>query len=344
MTAMPHEQAQRHIHTAAEARPLPAERAAFAAHLAECDACRADAAERAALEVRINRVLHAHFDHPHAVPGAGRRTQACIQGDIMHRHALSLVSALAGTVVMLVLVAAVGMGVARSAGPTGAPATIAATSPAESGAAPGPASLPAQAPVVPPDGGRAPQATATPAPAATATVSESDTIGWPALGIERDNPEAGRALGPGFCTGPITGPAGSGVLAWPLLNDTASRAHIFLTQDFGPAHGGIDVAAPLGTPILAADGGVVLYAGWTDNGAGFAVIVDHGDGWQTFYAHLETVAARCGASIAQGAALGTVGSTGRSTGPHLHFGVYSSRDGLVNPLDRLPPMPAAEEP
>lgn len=342
MTAMPHEQAQRHIHTAPEARPLPAERAAFAAHLAECDACRADAAERAALEVRITRVLHAHCDHPHAVPAAKRRTQARIQGDIMHRHVLSLVSAVAGAVFLLVLVAAVGMGVVRSAGPAGAPATIAATSTAESGTAPGPAGLPAQAPVVPPDGGRAPQATAT--PAATATVSESATLGWPSLGIDRDNPEAGRALGPGFCTGPITGPVGSGVLAWPLPDDTASRAHVFLTQDFGPAHGGIDVAAPLGTPVLTADGGVVLYAGWTGNGAGFAVIVDHGDGWQTFYAHLETVAARCGASIARGEVLGAVGSTGRSTGPHLHFGVYSSHEGLVNPRDRLPPMPATEEP
>jgi murein DD-endopeptidase MepM/ murein hydrolase activator NlpD len=175
-------------------------------------------------------------------------------------------------------------------------------------------------------------------------ISESDTIGWPALGIDREDPEVGRALGPGFCTGPITGTAGSGTLVWPLPDDTASRDHVFLSQDFGPAHSAIDVAAPPGTPILAVDGGVVLYAGWTDNGGGFAVILDHGDGWQTFYAHLETVAAHCGASIAQGEALGTVGSTGRSTGPHLHFAIYSSREGLVNPLDLLPPMPAAEEP
>lgn len=95
-------------------------------------------------------------------------------------------------------------------------------------------------------------------------------------------------------------------------------------------HGGIDIAAPTGTPIRAARGGVVSRAGWV-GAYGFLVIVDHGGGWETRYAHLSRIDVQSGQRVAQGGVVGLVGSTGASTGPHLHFEVR--RDGIA--LDPL---------
>lgn len=83
-------------------------------------------------------------------------------------------------------------------------------------------------------------------------------------------------------------------------------------------HGGIDLAAPVGTPVRAARSGVVTLAGWSGS-YGYAVYLDHGDGTETRYAHLSAVLVEVGAVLRQGDTLGLVGSTGASTGPHLHF-------------------------
>ena len=98
-------------------------------------------------------------------------------------------------------------------------------------------------------------------------------------------------------------------------------------------HGGIDIAAPTGTPVRSARGGVVTRAGWV-GAYGFMVIVDHGGGWETRYAHLSRIDVTIGQRLAQGATVGLVGSTGASTGPHLHFEVRREGQAL-DPLAYL---------
>ncbi|MEM7539426.1 MAG: M23 family metallopeptidase [Chloroflexota bacterium] len=110
---------------------------------------------------------------------------------------------------------------------------------------------------------------------------------------------------------PPNWPYGSGNFSWPLYG--------WLTQDFHNEHRAIDIAAPLGTPISAADRGVVIRAGWNNQGYGFFVVIDHNIDYVTLYAHLSEIWVAEGDIIAQGQLLGVVGSTGNSTGPHLHF-------------------------
>ncbi|MCC6311464.1 MAG: M23 family metallopeptidase [Trueperaceae bacterium] len=98
-------------------------------------------------------------------------------------------------------------------------------------------------------------------------------------------------------------------------------------------HGGLDIAAPSGTPVKAARSGVVTRSGWWGT-YGNVVVLDHGDGSETRYAHLSAVAVRVGQALRQGDVLGAVGSTGASTGPHLHFEVrFDGR--AVDPLPYL---------
>ncbi|MEK7060207.1 MAG: peptidoglycan DD-metalloendopeptidase family protein, partial [Patescibacteria group bacterium] len=102
----------------------------------------------------------------------------------------------------------------------------------------------------------------------------------------------------------------------------------------GPGNRGIDLAAPTGTPILASASGTVLLArtGW--NGAyGNMVIITHPNGTKTLYAHLSRIATSTGARVSQGEIIGYVGSTGRSTGPHLHFEVFNAKNpGGTTPM------------
>ena len=114
-----------------------------------------------------------------------------------------------------------------------------------------------------------------------------------------------------------------------------------ITSGFGPRalgggfHPGLDIAAPEGTPIAAAMGGVVTFAGWNDGGYGNFVILDNGGGINTAYAHQSQIAVSAGETVSQGETIGYVGTTGFSTGPHLHFEVRV--DGTAqNPLNYLP--------
>jgi len=125
---------------------------------------------------------------------------------------------------------------------------------------------------------------------------------------------------------PANWPYGSGVFHWPLSG--------WLTQGYRYDHRAIDIAAPTGTPVLAADRGVVVRAGWNQQGYGLFVIIDHNIDYLTLYAHLSEVLVTEGQVVAQGDLIGKVGSTGNSTGPHLHFEI---RDfgRLINPLELL---------
>jgi hypothetical protein len=154
-------------------------------------------------------------------------------------------------------------------------------------------------------------------------------VTWSAPRITRADPGVAKVLGPGFC-GPIAdGPLGAGSFIWPANNRFLSG------YDYAPSanHYGIDIDGDLGDPVYAADSGVVVYAGWNDWGYGNMVVIDHGNGWQTLYAHLDTFSVGCGSYANQGGVLGSFGSTGNSSGPHLHFELMSDQYGKVNPWD-----------
>ncbi|NES20447.1 MAG: peptidoglycan DD-metalloendopeptidase family protein [Symploca sp. SIO3E6] len=105
---------------------------------------------------------------------------------------------------------------------------------------------------------------------------------------------------------------------------------------WGRMHKGLDIAAPIGTPIVAAAPGVVVTAGWNSGGYGKLVEIQHPDGSQTLYAHNNRILVRRGQRVAQGQQISEMGSTGYSTGPHLHFEVHPSGRGAVNPMAYLP--------
>lgn len=157
-------------------------------------------------------------------------------------------------------------------------------------------------------------------------------VTWSAPRITRDNPAVARILGPGACGTIMDGAVGIGAFVWPANN------HFLSGYDYSPAtnHFGIDIAGRLGDPIYAADNGVVVYSGWNDWGYGYVVVIDHGNGWQTLYAHLSSINVGCGASVYQGGVIGAFGSTGNSSGPHLHFEMMHDNYGKVNPWNFLP--------
>ena len=99
-------------------------------------------------------------------------------------------------------------------------------------------------------------------------------------------------------------------------------------------HRGIDVAAPWGTPVVAARSGTVTFAGWSTQGYGNLIKVRHAGNDETWYAHFSSVAVNVGQQVRQGQTIGYVGSTGLSTGPHLHFELYEA-GRAVDPLSLL---------
>ncbi|NET49211.1 MAG: peptidoglycan DD-metalloendopeptidase family protein [Merismopedia sp. SIO2A8] len=104
---------------------------------------------------------------------------------------------------------------------------------------------------------------------------------------------------------------------------------------WGRMHRGIDVAAPVGTPIVAAAPGVVEFSGWNSGGYGNMVEVRHPDGSMTRYAHNSRNFVRVGQRVAQGEQIAAMGSTGFSTGPHVHFEIHIPDQGAVNPIAYL---------
>jgi murein DD-endopeptidase MepM/ murein hydrolase activator NlpD len=105
---------------------------------------------------------------------------------------------------------------------------------------------------------------------------------------------------------------------------------------WGRMHRGIDIAGPVGTPIVAAASGVVVQAGWNSGGYGNLVDIRHADGSMTRYAHNSRLLVSAGQQVRQGQQIAAMGSTGYSTGPHLHFEVHVPNSGTVNPIAYLP--------
>ena len=101
-------------------------------------------------------------------------------------------------------------------------------------------------------------------------------------------------------------------------------------QRWGRLHAGVDLAAPYGTPIRAVGAGVVVAAG-PEGGYGNAVLIDHGNGFLTHYGHMSAIAVRPGQRVTAGQPIGNEGSTGHSTGPHLHFEVHQGT--YKNPIE-----------
>jgi murein DD-endopeptidase MepM/ murein hydrolase activator NlpD len=129
-------------------------------------------------------------------------------------------------------------------------------------------------------------------------------------------------------TGSVPGGArGTGRFQWPVMGR--------ITQGFWYGHRAIDIGAPAGSAVQAADGGFVSFAGWTDVGYGYLIVIDHANGFATYYAHLSNIYVEVGQAVERGQVVGAVGSTGWSTGPHLHFEIRYYGE-LLNPRAHLP--------
>jgi len=135
--------------------------------------------------------------------------------------------------------------------------------------------------------------------------------------------------GGGTCPGGYDGAYGSGGFIWPADNHSLSG------NDYWSGHLAIDIAAGTGARIYAADSGVVVFAGSALGGYGNMVVIDHGNGYQSLYAHLSSVGVSCGQSVLQGQYIASAGNTGYSTGPHLHFEIRYL-GGFINPYFVLP--------
>ena len=145
-------------------------------------------------------------------------------------------------------------------------------------------------------------------------------------------------------------PGMSGGLSWPELPDFGQLRRPQLSGYLWPAkgtltsgygwrwgrmHRGIDVANSVGTPIIAAADGKVVFSGWSSGGYGYLVELAHTDGSKTRYAHNSALLVKKGQQVFQGTAIARMGSTGRSTGPHLHFEIIKPGLGAVNPVRHL---------
>ena len=118
----------------------------------------------------------------------------------------------------------------------------------------------------------------------------------------------------------------SGQFVWPTAGS--------ITQRFSWYHPGVDIANRGLPAVLAADSGKVVSAGWSPAGYGNHIIIDHGNGYKTLYAHLSKIYVIPGQTVGRGSPIGQMGSTGKSTGPHLHFEIYLN-GGKLNPLNFL---------
>ncbi|WP_157965204.1 murein hydrolase activator EnvC family protein [Euzebya rosea] len=137
---------------------------------------------------------------------------------------------------------------------------------------------------------------------------------------EDDAADIEEATAPPPAPAPVAAPSGGGGLQWPAGGT--------VTSGFGPRwgrnHNGIDIAAGSGSPIVAARGGTVTKAeNWSGSGFGNVVIIAHGNGLTTLYAHMSSIAVSAGQSVSGGTYLGGMGCTGSCTGTHLHFEVWA---------------------
>ncbi|MHB1449062.1 MAG: peptidoglycan DD-metalloendopeptidase family protein [Bellilinea sp.] len=140
-------------------------------------------------------------------------------------------------------------------------------------------------------------------------------------------PGKGR-YSPGFYTGPLVY-TGSGYFAWPVSS-------IVITQGYWGGYPAIDIDTYPRQPIFASDSGTVIYSAWSDTGYGNLVIIDHGNGYWTYYAHNTANLVSVGQGVLQGQQITESGSTGNSTGDHLDFRIRTASGSFLNPGDFLP--------
>jgi lipoprotein NlpD len=146
-------------------------------------------------------------------------------------------------------------------------------------------------------------------------------------------PLPGTAAETAPAAGPVPG-AHPAPLRWPV---TAPRLTSRFGKRWGKPHEGIDMAAPIGTPVLAASAGTVIYAGDQVRGYGNMVVVKHADDLSSVYAHNSVLLVHDGDRVTVGQEIARVGDTGRSTAPHLHFEVRR-KDVPQDPLQFLPAL------
>jgi len=154
--------------------------------------------------------------------------------------------------------------------------------------------------------------------------------GWELPRAARASSNGGTAPTLGLCTNTTGSMQGSGAFIWPV------NSHWVSGYNYSAWHPGLDLAGRLGDPVVASDSGFVVYAGWSSVGYGNLVVIDHANGWQTWYAHLSLIYVTCGQDVWQGGGVGAVGSTGNSSGPHLHFETRY-QGSYPNPFNILPP-------
>lgn len=134
---------------------------------------------------------------------------------------------------------------------------------------------------------------------------------------------------PGLYSGALVN-YGTGRFIWPVAPP------IVLTQGYWGGHPGIDIDTYFRQPIFAADSGTVIFSGWSTSGFGKLVIIDHGNGYWTYYGHNEANLVSVGQGVVLGQQLAESGSTGNSTGDHLDFRIRVEGGAFLNPLDFLP--------
>jgi len=176
------------------------------------------------------------------------------------------------------------------------------------------------------------QPTEVPLPTSTPTIIETPVLGGilpPPPDITRDPNKKDITAANPSCANMKDMPQATGEFIWPSSFQALSGG------DFREGHPGLDLNAPSGSPVYAADTGLVIFAGWSGLGYGNVILIDHGNGFQTLYAHLSQVSTYCGAKVEKGKLIGLSGDTGNSTGPHLHFEVRVP-GGYINPIKVLP--------
>jgi murein DD-endopeptidase MepM/ murein hydrolase activator NlpD len=161
---------------------------------------------------------------------------------------------------------------------------------------------------------------------------EREFIAWraPIVTGSQTTTSPEEPIHPGSCRGSYTGIGGTGTFMNPLGNIPYR-----VTTGFYPWHPGVDLSSNTGDPVLASDSGVVVFAGRYAGGYGEMVIIDHGNGFTTYYAHLQSRFVECGQQVNQGQPVGAVGATGNVSGSHLHFEIRQNDFG-VNPYHYIP--------
>lgn len=163
-------------------------------------------------------------------------------------------------------------------------------------------------------------------------LSAAEEASLEALIVERERELQAQQQAAGIANGAGTS---GGMFSWPVTG-TITSPFGWRSNPFGGApefHQGLDIAAPSGTTVTAAAAGTVIMAQWY-GGYGNYILIDHGGGYSTGYGHLSAMYVSSGQSVTRGQAIGAVGSTGQSTGPHLHFEVRIAGKP-VDPAPRL---------